>query len=134
MTTARTIKMAFAATAIVAIAGCQAMPQQVSRPSPAPQQPAPQNGIEGNWIDEQGTGQTIFGNGSFRTVATDTGQTLSQGNYSMRDGSVQISGQSLIRDAPIRFNCSMANPSQLNCTSENNQRFVLRRDSGTASM
>lgn len=133
MTSARALKMAIAATALIAVAGCQAIPQQMTRPAPS-LQPSPQSGIEGNWLDEQGTGQTTFANGTFRTVATDTGQTLSQGNYSMSGGTVQISGQSLIRNAPVRFNCSQAGQSQLNCTSENNQRFVLRRDSGMARM
>lgn len=134
MTSARALKMGIAATALVAMAGCQAVPQQISRPAPS-QAPAPQTGIEGNWIDEQGTGQTIFANGTFRTVATDTGQTLSQGNYSMRDArTIEISGQSLIREAPVRFNCQMASQAQLNCTAQSGQNFVLRRGSGMASM
>jgi hypothetical protein len=86
------------------------------------------NGIEGSWIDAQGTGLSTFQGGRFQTVATDTGQKLSDGSYRMTGPtSVEINGTSLIRRAPVAFNCLMVSTSQLNCTSSTGQNFVLTR-------
>jgi hypothetical protein len=85
-------------------------------------------GVEGSWIDAQGTGLSTFSGGSFKTVATDTGQKLADGSYTMTGGtSVEIHGTSLIRQTPISFNCLMISTSQLNCTSSSGQNFVLTR-------
>jgi hypothetical protein len=85
-------------------------------------------GVEGSWVDAQGTGLSTFSSGSFRTVATDTGQKLADGSYTMTGGtSVAIHGTSLIRQTPISFNCLMISTSQLNCTSSSGQNFVLTR-------
>lgn len=86
------------------------------------------SGVEGTWIDAKGTGLSTFTKGSFKTVATDTGQTLSDGSYTMTGpNAVQINGTSLIRQSPISFNCLMVSLSQLNCTSSANQQFTLTR-------
>lgn len=86
------------------------------------------SGVEGSWIDAQGTGLSTFSGGAFQTVATDTGQKLSDGSYRMTGPtSVEITGTSLIRQAPISFNCLMISTSQLNCTSGTGQNFVLTR-------
>ncbi len=77
-----------------------------------------QTGIEGSWIDAQGTGLSTLSGGIFSTVATDTGQKLAEGSYVANGAtSVQISGTSLIRQSPISFNCLLVSTSQLNCTS-----------------
>ena len=90
--------------------------------------PTRPNGIEGAWIDAQGTGLSTFAAGKFTTVATDTGQKLADGSYKMTGAtSVEISGTSLIRQSPIGFNCLMVSTSQLNCTSSSGQNFVLTR-------
>ena len=66
--------------------------------------------------------------GIFQTVATDTGQKLAEGSYSLTGPtSVQITGTSLIRQSPISFNCLLISTSQLNCTSSAGQQFVLTR-------
>lgn len=85
-------------------------------------------GVEGAWIDAQGTGLSTLSGGVFQTVATDTGQKLAEGSYTLNNPtSVQISGTSLIRGAPISFNCLLVSTSQLNCTSGAGQQFVLTR-------
>ncbi|OQM77083.1 hypothetical protein [Manganibacter manganicus] len=90
--------------------------------------PGTPRGVEGSWIDAQGTGLSTFQGGRFQTVATDTGQKLSDGSYRMTGAtSVEISGTSLIRQAPVAFNCLMVSTSQLNCTSSSGQNFVLTR-------
>jgi hypothetical protein len=100
---------------------------------PAPIAVAPQAGIEGSWIDQQGTGVTNFTGGRFETFASDTFQKLSEGTYLVRaDGVVEISGVSIIRQSPIAFNCAVASPAQLNCTSSTGQQFVLMRRTGVS--
>lgn len=85
-------------------------------------------GVEGSWIDAQGTGLSTLSGGVFSTVATDTGQKLAEGSYVLSGGtSVQINGTSLIRQSPISFNCLLVSANQLNCTSSANQQFVLTR-------
>ena len=88
-----------------------------------------QTGIEGSWIDAQGTGLSTLSGGIFSTVATDTGQKLAEGSYVANGAtSVQISGTSLIRQgSPISFNCLLVSTSQMNCTSQQGQQFVLTR-------
>lgn len=87
-----------------------------------------QTGVEGNWIDAQGTGLSTISGGVFTTVATDTGQKLAEGSYTLTNPtSVQITGTSLIRQSPISFNCLLVSSSQLNCTSSAGTQFVLTR-------
>jgi hypothetical protein len=87
-----------------------------------------QTGVEGTWIDAQGTGLSTLSGGIFTTVATDTGQKLAEGSYALTGAtSTQITGTSLIRQAPISFNCLLVSSSQLNCTSSAGTQFVLTR-------
>ena len=101
--------------------------------APGPIAVAPQTGVEGSWIDQAGTGVTNFTAGRFETFASDTLQKLSEGSYITRpDGVVEISGMSIIRQSPIAFNCAVATPAQLNCTSSTGQQFVLTRRTGVS--
>ncbi len=123
MTIARRLFSAGAAAGLtLVLAGCMS-----GGPSYQPVRAAP-TGVEGSWIDAQGTGLSTLSGGIFQTVATDTGQKLAEGSY-VRNGqnSVQISGTSLIRQSPIGFNCLLVSTSQLNCTSSAGQQFVLTR-------
>ena len=89
---------------------------------------APPRGVEGAWIDAQGTGLSTLGGGKFQTVATDTGQKLADGNYTLTGAnSVTINGTSLIRGTQVSFNCLLVNSNQLNCTSASGQQFGLTR-------
>ena len=121
MTIARKLLSAGAAASLLAAAACT-----TTGPSEPPA--AAPKGVEGNWIDAKGTGLSTFAGGSFTTVATDTGQKLSEGSYTMTGPtSVEIHGTSLIRQTPVSFNCLMISTSQLNCTSASGQNFVLTR-------
>ena len=119
----RLLSAGLAAAGALALAGCMSGgPGEPSGPS------TPRSGVEGSWIDAQGTGLSTFTAGRFQTVATDTGQKLADGSYRMTGAtSVEISGTSLIRQSPIGFNCLMVSTSQLNCTSSSGQNFVLTR-------
>ncbi|MBZ9866040.1 hypothetical protein LB515_11685 [Mesorhizobium sp. CA15] len=122
MTIARKLFSAGAAASLLAAAACT-----TTGPADQPSMAAPK-GVEGNWIDAKGTGLSTFAAGSFTTVATDTGQKLSEGSYTMTGAtSVEIHGTSLIRQTPVSFNCLMISISQLNCTSASGQNFVLTR-------
>lgn len=120
-------KLVTAAVILVAagaLAACTTSPP----PPPGAGGGIARSGVEGSWVDAQGTGLSTFSGGVFQTVATDTGQKLSDGSYRMTGPtSVEISGTSLIRQSPISFNCLMISTSQLNCTSATGQNFVLTR-------
>ena len=126
MKIARTLLAAGAmAGAAMALAGCIGT---VDGSGPARIAAAPAGGVEGAWIDSGGTGLSTFAGGVFQTTATDTGQRLADGTYRMRDArTVEINGTSLIRQAPISFNCLMIDNRQLNCTSSGGQQFTLTR-------
>lgn len=118
----RMLSAGLAAAAAAALAGCT-----TSGPAEPPIASAPR-GVEGSWIDAQGTGLSTISGGRFQTVATDTGQKLADGSYTMTGStSVEIHGTSLIRQSPIAFNCLLVSTSQLNCTSSTGQNFVLTR-------
>lgn len=122
MTARNLLSAGLVTAAAIALAAC-------TTGGPAgPNLPGTPRGVEGSWIDAQGTGVSTFQGGRFQTVATDTGQKLSDGSYRMTGAtSVQINGTSLIRQAPVAFNCLMISTSQLNCTSSSGQNFVLTR-------
>lgn len=124
MTTSRKIRSAgVLALLAAALAGCSTS----GGPSGGPIAAAP-TGVEGAWIDAKGTGLSTFSGGVFQTVATDTGQKLSDGSYVMTGAnSVEINGTSLIRQSPIGFNCLLISVNQLNCTSATGQQFTLTR-------
>lgn len=120
---ARKLTLAGLAAILAVAAGCQSTgPGQPPVRGPAP------TGVEGAWVDAQGTGLSSFAGGVFQTVATDTGQKLAEGSYVLSGPtSVQITGTSLIRQSPISFNCLLVSTSQLNCTSASGQQFTLTR-------
>lgn len=116
------LSISVAAATVVGLAACA-----TSGPDEPPMAAAPK-GVEGSWIDAKGTGLSTFTGGKFTTVATDTGQKLADGSYTLTGAtSVEINGTSLIRQTPVSFNCLMVSTSQLNCTSAAGQNFVLTR-------
>ena len=118
-----TLNSGIAAAAAVTLAACT-----TGGPSAPPIGSNAPKGVEGSWIDAQGTGLSTISGGSFQTVATDTGQKLAEGSYIVTGPtSVEINGTSLIRKSPISFNCLLVSTSQLNCTSAAGQNFVLTR-------
>ena len=77
--------------ATLAATGCQSVsfgPGETRRPS----------AVEGQWSDTAGVGIATFSNGLFTNVATDTGNRLAEGSYTMRDSStIDLRFRSLIR-------------------------------------
>jgi len=87
-----------------------------------------ESALEGQWSDAQGVAVSTFSGGRFQTVATDTGNRLSEGTYRFRDSqTIEISMISLIRQTQINVTCAIVTPNQLNCTNAQGQNFVLTR-------
>jgi hypothetical protein len=112
------------------IAGCQAYGPPPMR-APLSPSPAPQSSIDGEWLSTDGVATSRFFGGTFETIANDTGNRISEGRYQQRTGNVyEISGMSLLRQAPISFNCIMITETQLNCTAAAGNQFSLVRRQG----
>lgn len=125
------LKGAAAVGLAAALAGCQAMGPPPMR-GPVSQPPISQTmNIEGEWLSTDGVATSRFFGGRFETIANDTGNTISEGNYGRRGENVyEINGQSLLRQAPISFNCMMISATQLNCTAAAGNQFSLVRRQG----
>ena len=123
MTTARTLPSAtFAAGLALMLAACQSAGPMLRAAPAAPK------GVEGQWISADGVAVSSFSGGVFTTTATDTGNKLADGSYTMTDqNNVAITVQSKIRQTTTSVNCALASASQLNCTSSSGQQFVLNR-------
>jgi hypothetical protein len=119
MFTARRLFSAGSVAAVAFLAGCMS-----GGPGGFGRGPS----VEGEWLSTDGVAVSRFSGGAFETVASDTGNKLAQGSYQMVDArTAAITGTSLIRQTPIGFNCALASPNQLNCTSSTGQTFVLTR-------
>jgi hypothetical protein len=129
--TTTTLKSAAAVALAAALAGCQAMGPPPTR-GPVYTSPTPQmTGIEGEWLSTDGVATSRFFGGEFETIANDTGNRISEGRYDRRGENLyEISGQSLLRQAPISFNCMMITETQLNCTAAAGNQFSLVRRNG----
>ncbi|AYG67286.1 MULTISPECIES: hypothetical protein [unclassified Rhizobium] len=86
------------------------------------------NSVEGSWADTNGLNST-FNAGRFETHTTDgTNQQMASGTYTTDpSGTIQINLYSNIKRTSSKVNCFLANPSQLNCTSETGGHFSLNR-------
>ncbi|KAA1182263.1 hypothetical protein FP026_09265 [Rhizobium tropici] len=86
------------------------------------------NSVEGSWADSNGLNST-FNAGRFETHTTDgTNQQMASGTYTTDpSGTIQINLYSNIKRTSSKVNCFLANPSQLNCTSETGGHFSLNR-------
>lgn len=110
----------------VMISGCVSAPPPGS--SGIPRGPGGGSFADGQWTDMQGVAVSTFSNGMFQSVATDTGNRLSEGTYRQIDNNnIEISMTSLIRQTRTQVNCSLATSTQLNCTNAGGQNFSLLR-------
>ncbi len=118
-----------AAAALAILAGCQTDGPMIG--GPAARAPS---GVEGEWMSTDGTSISRFNiGGTFETVATDTGNRLSEGTYQYRDAqTVDIIMKSLIRQTTQRVACAQVTPTQLNCTNAAGNQFVLVRSGGVS--
>ncbi|TDK39390.1 hypothetical protein E2F50_04545 [Rhizobium deserti] len=119
------LKLGFALIAAASLTACVSSPppRQVSSMPSQPQ------GVEGNWVDPNGIVSSFQG-GTFNTRASDSNALLASGTYvSLSPTLVEINMTSLVRKTQSRVNCSLASPSQLNCTQDTGAQFSLTRRS-----
>ena len=126
MTTARGMLSAGLAAALaVAVAGCT-----TGGPGAPPISSAPR-GVEGSWIDAQGTGISTFAGGRFQTAATDTGQNLADGSYTMTATATDASGQSTAISTQVQAQVSSVdltqNPPLLSINGQNYTMTQLQK-------
>src|SRR3954468_19399342 len=119
MTIARKLVFAGVAVSLGVLAGCETGGS--GGPGMAP------SGVEGEWMSSDGVAVSGFSGGVFPPSATDTGNKLAEGSYTVAGNTVQITGTSVIRQSPVSFNCLLATSRQLNCPSPGGQQFSLVR-------
>lgn len=85
-------------------------------------------GLAGNWSPDSGGYSAVFDNGAFRTVATDTGNIISQGSYlAQSEKEVELNWSSNITGQQNSARCVRPNADELNCTDAGGKTFRLRR-------
>ena len=107
------------ATAALVLAGCQ-----TAKIDPT----AGGGGLAGNWAPENGGYRAVFDNGAFSTVASDTGNVISQGSYvAQSESEVVLNWSSNITGQQNSATCARPSPDVLNCTDGGGKTFTLRR-------
>ena len=85
-------------------------------------------GLAGNWAPDGGGYTAVFRNGTFQTVATDTGNVISQGSYVAQSvAQVDLNWTSNITGQPNSAKCQRPDPNSLICTDAGGKSFTLRR-------
>ncbi|MEO1745594.1 MAG: hypothetical protein AAFR13_03610 [Pseudomonadota bacterium] len=81
---------------------------------------------EGSWTDSGRVATASLINGSFVSVANDTGNRVAEGSY-VYTGANSISLQffSQLRQTQVSANCLLAGQTTLNCTNSGGQQFQL---------
>ena len=111
------------ASIAIAVAGCQSGGGY----SRGPVAPRP-TGVEGTWVDANRVAMSTLVAGVFESIATDTGEKLSEGSYTHRDArTIDLTINSIIRGTTTNATCLLATTNQLNCTNSAGVQFVLLR-------
>ena len=85
-------------------------------------------GLDGRWSPDTGGYAAEFQNGAFRTLASDTGNVISQGSYIvMSENDVELSWTSNITGQPNTAKCARPAANLLHCTDGGGKTFTLRR-------
>ena len=84
--------------------------------------------VNGKWASGDGVYTAEFLNGTFRAVANDTGNVISQGSYiaSSKDN-ITLKWTSNLTGKANRATCIKPEVNVMNCTDANGSRFSLRR-------
>jgi hypothetical protein len=105
--------------AMAAVSGCQ-----TDKVNPT----AGGGGLAGNWNPETGGYTAQFDNGRFTTVASDTGNVISQGGYiAVSEKQVDLNWTSNVTGTQNSASCTRPDLNTLNCTDAGGKPFVLRR-------
>ncbi|MEZ5799643.1 MAG: hypothetical protein R3D29_03040 [Nitratireductor sp.] len=85
-------------------------------------------GLAGDWRPDGGGYTAQLQNGVFTTIAGDTGNVISQGNYiAISETQVNLQWTSNNTGAPNSAQCTRPDPNTLNCADAGGKTFVLRR-------
>ncbi|MCB1456627.1 MAG: hypothetical protein KDJ51_10590 [Nitratireductor sp.] len=85
-------------------------------------------GLAGDWRPDGGGYTAQLQSGVFSTIAGDTGNVISQGNYvAISETQVNLEWKSNITGASNSAQCLRPDPNTLNCTDAGGKSFVLRR-------
>ncbi len=85
-------------------------------------------GLAGNWNPDTGGYSAQFDNGRFTTVASDTGNVISQGGYLViSEKQVDLSWTSNVTGTQNTASCARPDLNTLNCTDGGGKSFILRR-------
>jgi len=104
---------------VLPIAACASSPEPASSPI-----------ANGSWASSDGIYTAEFNNGTFRSVANDTGEVLSQGNYTVNsETALQISWRGNVSGKFNSANCTKPDANTMNCVDESGKSFSLQRRS-----
>lgn len=113
-------KTALVLLAALTLAGCSLTKDEVAGPPL----------LNGNWASTDGVYTAELRNGSFRALANDTGNVISQGNYvALSETNVRIEWVSNLSGSANKADCVKPSDNQLDCTDQGGRTFSLRRNS-----
>lgn len=116
-----------ASAASVAVLAALAACQSGGGPSPVAS-PVPQSPFEGEWVGTDGVAVSTLHGGTFSSRSVQTGETLTNGTYKVRDPStIDLDFYSVKSQQRTTAACLLVNPGQMNCTLASGTQFVLNR-------
>ena len=102
---------------VLSVAACSTAPEPANAPI-----------ANGSWASSDGIYRAEFANGTFRSVSNDTGEVLSQGNYTVNsETSLQISWRGNVSGKFNSANCTKPDVNTMSCVDESGKSFSLRR-------
>lgn len=85
-------------------------------------------GLAGSWVSSDGVFTAELADGNFVSIANDTGETLSEGNYIVSSASaVVLSWRGRLSGQENSANCSRPGPNILNCVDAAGRSFTLNK-------
>lgn len=85
--------------------------------------------VNGSWASSDGVYVAEFLNGSFRAIANDTGNIISEGSYiASSKENIKLTWQSKLTGQNNTANCIKPDINVMNCTDATGNKFSLRRN------
>ena len=82
----------------------------------------------GQWSASDGVYKAEFNNGTFRSIANDTGEVLSQGTYTVKsETALRISWRGNVSGKFNSADCTKPNANTMSCVDESGKQFSLIR-------
>jgi hypothetical protein len=104
------------------LAGC------MGSPGGRPPLGGAQSGFEGEWVGTDGVAVSSLQGGKFSSRSLATGETLTNGTYTMRDPkTIDLDFFSVRTNQNTKATCLLADVNQMNCTLATGTQFILTR-------